>query len=105
MRLILAVRREFPVLGTGKLEVVSSANPSVLAFVRSAPHDPHHGPVNPVLCVHNLSRLAQPAEIHVEQWAGRQPIELLGRVAFPLVGPDPYPITLAPYGSTCFELA
>ena len=37
IRRILAVRREFPVLGTGDLEVVSSANPSVLAFVRSAP--------------------------------------------------------------------
>ena len=78
MRRILAVRREFPVLGTGELEVVSSANPSVLAFVRSAPARPDRGPVNPVLCVHNLSRLAQPAELHVERWVGRQPIELLG---------------------------
>jgi maltose alpha-D-glucosyltransferase/alpha-amylase len=105
MRRILAVRREFPVLGTGDLEVVPSANPSVLAFVRSAPDRPDRGPVNPVLCVHNLSRLAQPAELHVEHWAGRQPIELLGRVAFPLIGTGPYPATLAPYGSQCFELA
>jgi hypothetical protein len=36
---------------------------------------------------------------------GRQPIELLGRVAFPLIGSDPYRATLAPYGSQCFELA
>ena len=105
MRRILAVRREFPVLGTGDLEVVSSANPSVLAFVRSAPARPDRGPVNPVLCVHNLSRLAQPAELHVERWVGRQPIELLGRVAFPLIGTDPYPVTVASYGSLCFELA
>jgi len=105
MRRILAVRREFPVLGTGELEVVSSANPSVLAFVRYALDRPDRGPVNPVLCVHNLSRLAQPAELHVERWAGRQPIELLGRVAFPLIGTAPYPVTLASYGSQCFELA
>jgi maltose alpha-D-glucosyltransferase/alpha-amylase len=105
MRRILAVRREFPVLGTGELEVVSSANPSVLAFVRYALDRPDRGPVNPVLCVHNLSRLAQPAELHVERWAGRQPIELLGRVAFPLIGTAPYPVTLASYGSHCFELA
>ena len=44
MRRILAVRREFPVLGTGELEVISSANPSVLAFVRSAPDDARPGP-------------------------------------------------------------
>jgi maltose alpha-D-glucosyltransferase/alpha-amylase len=105
MRRILAVRREFPVLGTGELVVISSANPSVLAFVRLAPDRPERGPVNPVLCVHNLSRLAQPAELHVERWVGRQPIELLGRVAFPLIGTAPYPVTLAPYGSQCFELA
>ena len=72
---------------------MSSANPSVLAFVRSAPDRPDRGPVNPVLCVHNLSRMAQPAELHVERWDGRQPIELLGRVAFPLIGTDPYPVT------------
>jgi maltose alpha-D-glucosyltransferase/alpha-amylase len=105
MRRILAVRREFPVLGRGELEVISSANPSVLAFVRSSSDHPERGPVNPVLCVHNLSRLAQPAELHVERWIGRQPIELLGRVAFPLIGAHPYPATLGPYSSQCFELA
>jgi len=73
--------------------------------VRSAPDDAHRGPVNPVLCVHNLSKLAQPAELHVERWVGRQPIELLGRVAFPLIGTEPYRVTLAPYGSQCFEMA
>ena len=105
MRRILAVRREFPVLGTGELEVVPSANPSVLAFVRYALDRADRGPVNPVLCVHNLSRLAQPAELHVEHWVGRQPIELLGRVAFPLIGTAPYPVTVGPYGSMCFELS
>ena len=105
MRRILSVRREFPVFGTGELVVVPSANPSVLAFVRWAHDRPERGPVNPVLCVHNLSRLAQPADLHVERWIGRQPIELLGRVAFPLIGAHPYPATLAPYGSLCFELA
>ncbi len=103
MRKLLGMRRLFPILGTGKLEVVPSANPSVLAYTRSA-QDPSV-PVNPVLCVHNLSRLAQPAELHVDRWSGRQPIELLGRVAFPLVGEGPYPVTLGPYGSLCFELA
>jgi maltose alpha-D-glucosyltransferase/alpha-amylase len=103
MRKLLGMRRLFPILGTGKLEVIPSANPSVLAYTRSA-QDPSE-PVNPVLCVHNLSRLAQPAELHVDRWSGRQPIELLGRVAFPLIGEGPYPVTLGPYGSLCFELA
>jgi maltose alpha-D-glucosyltransferase / alpha-amylase len=103
IRKLLGVRRLFPILGTGTLDIVPSANPSVLAYIRSARDESEA--VNPVLCVHNLSRLAQPAELHVERWSGRQPIELLGRVAFPLVGEGPYPVTLGPYGSHCFELA
>ena len=106
MKRMLAVRRQFPVFGTGTVQVVPSANPSVLAFVRadrrSAESDREVN--HPVLCVHNLSRTAQPADLDVAEWAGRQPVELLGRVAFPLVGSDAYPVTLGPYGSLSFEL-
>jgi maltose alpha-D-glucosyltransferase/alpha-amylase len=56
------------------------------------------------MCIHNLSRFAQPAELHMGRWHGLQPVELLGRVPFPLVGIDPYPVTLAPYGYQWFEL-
>ncbi|MBW4053630.1 MAG: trehalose synthase, partial [Proteobacteria bacterium] len=88
------------------VQVVPSANPSVLAFVRADRRSPESDrEVNhPVLCVHNLSRTAQPADLDVTEWAGRQPVELLGRVAFPLVGTDAYAVTLGPYGSLSFEL-
>jgi maltose alpha-D-glucosyltransferase/alpha-amylase len=106
IRRMLAVRREFPVFGTGTVQMVTSANPSVLAFVRAdrrvSASDREVN--NPVLCVHNLSRTAQPATVDVGEWSGRQPVELLGRVAFPLIGPEPYPVTLGPYGSLSFEL-
>ena len=48
--------------------------------------------------------MAQPAAIAAAEWAGRQPIELLGRVAFPLIGVEPYTVTLGSYGSLSFEL-
>ena len=103
---MLAVRRQFPVFGTGSVQMVTSANPSVLAFVRTdrRAEGSEREVANPVLCVHNLSRTAQPATIDVAEWTGRQPVELLGRVAFPLIGPEPYPVTLGPYGSLSFEL-
>ncbi len=100
IRRMLAVRREFPVLGTGEFEVLPCSNPSVLAFVRTELGTDG----NPVLCIHNLSRFAQPAELHMGHWHDLQPVELLGRVPFPLVGIDPYPVTLAPYGYQWFEL-
>ena len=49
-----------------------------------------------VLCVHNLSRFAQPAELSLAKWAGTTPHEVLGRVPFPNVTEEPYTITLPP---------
>ena len=42
-----------------------------------------------VLCVHNLSRFAQPAELSLAKWAGSTPYEVLGRVPFPAVSEEP----------------
>ncbi|HEY1734444.1 MAG TPA: alpha-glucosidase C-terminal domain-containing protein, partial [Acidimicrobiales bacterium] len=57
-----------------------------------------------VLCVHNLSRFAQPAELQLGRWAGSVPVEVLGRVPFPAVTEEPYTITLGPYGYLWFDL-
>ncbi|HVT42576.1 MAG TPA: maltose alpha-D-glucosyltransferase [Acidimicrobiales bacterium] len=58
-----------------------------------------------VLCVHNLSRFAQPAELALAKWAGSIPYEVLGRVPFPVITEEPYTITLPPYGFLWFDLA
>jgi maltose alpha-D-glucosyltransferase / alpha-amylase len=58
-----------------------------------------------VLCVHNLSRFAQPALLDLAAWQGRRPVEALGRVPFPAVGAEPYPLALGPHGFLWFELA
>jgi maltose alpha-D-glucosyltransferase/alpha-amylase len=58
-----------------------------------------------VLCVHNLSRFAQPAELGLAKWAGSTPFEVLGRVPFPVITDEPYTITLPPYGFLWFDLA
>src|SRR5467141_403031 len=73
------------------------ANRSVLVYVRQ-----HENEV--VLCVANLSRSAQAAEIDLSPWRGRVPLELLGRTNFPPIGENPYLITLAPYGFFWFQL-
>jgi maltose alpha-D-glucosyltransferase/alpha-amylase len=57
-----------------------------------------------VLCVHNLSRFAQPAELALAKWAGSTPYEVLGRVPFPIISEEPYTITLPPYGFLWFDL-
>jgi len=57
-----------------------------------------------VLCVHNLSRFAQPADLDLARWADRTPVELLGRIPFPTVGVGTYGVTLGPHGFYWFEL-
>ena len=57
-----------------------------------------------VLCVHNLSRFAQPAELSLAKWAGSTPYEVLGRVPFPVIADEPHTITLPPYGFLWFDL-
>jgi maltose alpha-D-glucosyltransferase/alpha-amylase len=57
-----------------------------------------------VLCIHILSRFAQPAELLLGKWVGFRPLEVLGRVPFPPIGEEPYTVTLAPYGYLWFDL-
>jgi maltose alpha-D-glucosyltransferase/alpha-amylase len=57
-----------------------------------------------VLCVHNLSRFAQPAELQMGSWTGMTPLEVLGRIPFPVIKEEPYALSLGPYGYLWFEL-
>jgi maltose alpha-D-glucosyltransferase/alpha-amylase len=102
MKRMLDVRRQHEVFGTGAFEVMPVDNPSVLAYVRCRQRE--DGEDDIVLCVNNLSRFAQPAELQLGRWEGRIPVELLGRVPFPRVGALPYFITLAPYAFYWFQL-
>jgi maltose alpha-D-glucosyltransferase/alpha-amylase len=100
---MLEVRKQHPVFGIGSFEVLSSENPTALAFVRERT-DPDTGQNDIVMCVNNLSRFAQPVELHLGHYEGYVPHELLGRVAFPPIGELPYFVTLAPYGFYWFQL-
>jgi maltose alpha-D-glucosyltransferase/alpha-amylase len=104
MKRMLEVRKQHPVFGTGIFEVISTENPSVLAYIRAASEEPDGALNDVVLCVCNLSRLAQPAELPLQRYQGKVPIELIGRVPFPRIGELPYFVTLAPYGFYWFEL-
>jgi maltose alpha-D-glucosyltransferase/alpha-amylase len=97
---ILSVRREHPQLAIGSFTHVPVENPAVFAYIRGGlPEAP-----DPILCIANLHRQAQPAAIPLPDHVGARPLELLGDVPFPTVGTDPYPVTLASRGFLAFEL-
>jgi maltose alpha-D-glucosyltransferase/alpha-amylase len=94
---LISVRKSSSVFGRGSLTLIRPTNRSVLVYVRQYQDEV-------LLCVANLSRSAQAAEIDLSPWRGRFPRELLGRTDFPPIGDQPYVVTLAPYGFFWFQL-
>ncbi|MGA7156263.1 MAG: maltose alpha-D-glucosyltransferase [Acidobacteriaceae bacterium] len=109
-RNMIALRKIFQVFGRGTLEFLHPENRKVLAYIRdytdplvpSADANTPH--TETVLCVANLSRFAQPVQLDLTKYAGRQPVEMLGYVPFPIIDGTPYAITLAPYSFFWLEL-
>jgi hypothetical protein len=58
-----------------------------------------------ILCVANVSRSAQAAELDLSAYVGMVPVEMLGGNAFPPIGQLNFLLTLAPYGFYWFVLA
>jgi maltose alpha-D-glucosyltransferase / alpha-amylase len=96
-RQLIGIRRSHPAFGMGGYFEIGVSNPSVLAFVREFGDDV-------VLCVNNLSRFAQPAELDLRRFAGALPVEMRGASHFPLITEQPYPLALAGHGFYWFSL-
>ena len=88
---MMAVRKSSQIFGRGSLAFIRPSNRAVIAYVRE-----YNGEA--ILCIANLSRSAQAAELDLSQWNGRAPIEMLGRTPFQKISDEPYAVTLAPYG-------
>ena len=97
MRNLIALRKLFRVFGRGALKFLNPSNRKILAYVREAEDEI-------VLCVTNLSRFAQPAQLDLSEYDGMVPVEMLGYVEFPSITRQPYAVTLAPYGFLWLEL-
>jgi maltose alpha-D-glucosyltransferase/alpha-amylase len=93
----IALRKQHPVFALGSFEGLRSGNPRVLAHIRK-----HEEEI--VLCVHNLSRSAQPVELDLSEYRGFVPEEMLGSTRFPTIGELPYLLTLGGRGFYWFRL-
>ncbi len=98
MRQLISLRNRHPVLGRGDIEFFDPENPHVLAFSRTMEGE------EPMICVANLSRLAQHVELDLGEHMGATPVEVFGRNRFAPIGELPYYLTLAPYGFFWFSL-
>ncbi len=101
-RNMIALRKLFQVFGRGSLRFLHPENRKILAYIRDLERE--DGTHETVLCVANLSRFAQPVLLDLKEYAGAQPVEMLGYVSFPPVTSAPYPLSVAPYSFLWFEL-
>jgi maltose alpha-D-glucosyltransferase/alpha-amylase len=97
MKRLIQMRRQHRVFGRGSLEFVGCPNRKILAYLRRDERET-------ILCVVNLSRAVQPAELDLQAFEGLLPIEMFGLTEFPRIGRHPYFLTLGPYASYWFEL-
>jgi maltose alpha-D-glucosyltransferase/alpha-amylase len=97
MRNMIALRKIFRVFGRGSIEFLNPENRKILAYLRRMDNED-------ILCVANLSRFPQPVALDLAKFEGMKPIEMMGYVEFPLIGSQPYPLSLGAYDFLWFEL-
>jgi maltose alpha-D-glucosyltransferase/alpha-amylase len=101
-RNMIALRKLFQVFGRGTLTFLNPTNRKILAYLRDL--DRGDGSRETILCVANLSRFAQPVSLDLANYAGMEPVEMLGYVSFPTITGEPYALSLAPYSFLWLEL-
>jgi maltose alpha-D-glucosyltransferase/alpha-amylase len=97
MKRMIALRKQHAVFGRGTIEFLPVRNRKVLAFTRQYQDET-------VLCIANLSRSVQPAELDLARFRGLVPVEMLGQTEFPRIGDQPYFLSLGAYGFNWFRL-
>jgi maltose alpha-D-glucosyltransferase/alpha-amylase len=87
---LIALRKRYKAFGRGTMEFLHPDNRKVLTFMRRYEDER-------ILVVANLSRFAQGVSLDLSEFKGFVPVEMFGRVEFPVIGDDPYFITLGPH--------
>ena len=94
---LIAVAKKSKVLGTGGIEFLMPENHKILAYMRTREADQ-------VLVVANLSRFPQYVELDLAAYEGKVPFEIFSNVPFPIIGKQPYLLTLSPHTFFWFKL-
>jgi maltose alpha-D-glucosyltransferase/alpha-amylase len=97
MKMLIRLKKANKVFGLGTTRFLKPQNTKVLAYLRCW-EDQH------VLCVNNLSRFSQYAELDLSEYNGRTPVDMFGNTPFPKIGELPYLVTMGPHSFYWFRL-
>jgi maltose alpha-D-glucosyltransferase / alpha-amylase len=94
---LIALRKRHRAFGRGSLELLRPDNRKVLAYVRRYESEQ-------ILCIANLSRFLQAVELDLSKWKGLVPVELFSSNEMPVIGDNPYFLTLGPHAFYWFAM-
>ncbi|HET9781607.1 MAG TPA: maltose alpha-D-glucosyltransferase [Candidatus Dormibacteraeota bacterium] len=94
---LIALRKRHRAFGRGSLELLRPENRKVLVYVRKYESEQ-------ILCVANLSRFLQAVDLDLSKWKGLVPVELFSGNEMPVIGDNPYFLTLGPHSFYWFAL-
>ncbi|HKW68958.1 MAG TPA: maltose alpha-D-glucosyltransferase [Candidatus Dormibacteraeota bacterium] len=94
---LIALRKRHRAFGRGTLELLRPENRKILAYVRRYESEQ-------ILCVANLSRFLQAVELDLSPWKGLVPVELFSSNEMPVIGDNPYFLTLGPHAFYWFAM-
>ncbi|HWR29009.1 MAG TPA: maltose alpha-D-glucosyltransferase [Negativicutes bacterium] len=97
LRRMIALRNRYASFGRGATTFPASDNDKVLVFIRSLEQEI-------ILVVANVSRFVQHVNLDLSAWNGMIPREVMGGTLFPVIGADPYGISLGPHSFYWFSL-
>jgi len=97
MRRMLVLRKRWRALGEGRCEFLQPDNHKILSYVLRYEKEI-------ILVVANLSRFTQPLELDLSAFKSMIPIELFGRMKFPVITDKPYFLSLGPHNFNWFSL-
>ena len=94
---LIALRKRHRAFGRGSLELLRPENRKILAYVRRYESEQ-------ILCIANLSRFLQAVELDLSKWKGLVPVELFSSNEMPMIGDNPYFLTLGPHAFYWFAM-
>jgi maltose alpha-D-glucosyltransferase/alpha-amylase len=97
MRWLIRVRNAHQAFGRGDFRFLCPDNRKVLAYLRCYKKER-------ILCAANLSETAQAVALDLAAEAGMVPVDLFGGAQFPIVGEDPYLLSLPGHAFYWLEL-
>ena len=97
MKRLIGLRKQHPAFGRGTMEMLLPDNNRVLTYIRRFEGET-------ILVAANLSRFSQAVELDLSEFAGATPLELFGHSQFPVIGDEPYFLSLGPHAFHWFVL-